>query len=112
MPLNASLDHGTVVTEAPVLSCGLVFEDDAPDGDARAGQGCEEEGLRVQGFSEAGVLAEKVRESQGTGQTSGNGESLERVDQEIIVQVRRESVGRSLARMASFKVVLAGIVLD
>ena len=32
--------------------------------------------------------------------------------EEIEVQVRREMVGRSLARMASFKVVLAGIVLD
>ena len=32
--------------------------------------------------------------------------------EEIEVQVRREIVGRSLARMASFKVVLAGIVLN
>ena len=39
MPLDALLNYGPVVTEAPVLSCGLVFEDDAPDGDAGAGQG-------------------------------------------------------------------------
>ena len=79
MPLNAPLDYGTVVTEAPILGYGLVFEDDAPDGDAGASQGWEEEGLRVEGSGEVGVLGEKVREGQRTGQTGGKAESVERV---------------------------------